>query len=196
MCSRSTVTVRTMCSTYRSSCSLCGCHYHLSMTAVLVCCCWCAAPVPASSSTGAAQGAGRCACLQLQTSRGRSCGLSLTLAHCAEMSGVGVMHASIAACSQCCHALQTRDMLCPQPKRSCLLLHPALATTCTFRAPLPRPAEYEASRRMLPPLASSLAYSNYSNWRISHNDQDLPEVTPGVTLTDLYKAAEREVRGS
>lgn len=47
---------------------------------------------------------------------------------------------------------------------------------------------------MLPPLASSLAYSNYSSWRISHNDQDLPEVTPGVTLTDLYKAAEREVR--
>lgn len=163
------------------------------MTTVLVCCCLCAAPVPASSSTGAAQGAGRWACLQLQPGRGKSCGLSPTFAHRAEMSGVGVMHASIAACSQCRNALQTRDMLCPQQKCSCLL-HLALASTCTFLAPLLCPAEYEASRRMLPPLASSLAYSNYSSWRISHNDQDLPEVTPGVTLTDLYKAAEREVR--
>lgn len=47
---------------------------------------------------------------------------------------------------------------------------------------------------MLPPLASSLAYSNYSQWRVSHSDQDLPDVTPGVSLTDLYKAGEREVR--
>lgn len=47
---------------------------------------------------------------------------------------------------------------------------------------------------MLPPLASSLAYSNYSQWRASRNDQDLPEVTPGVPLTDFYRAAEREVR--
>lgn len=57
-------------------------------------------------------------------------------------------------------------------------------------------AEAEASRRMLPPLASSLAYSNYTQWRSSHSEEgvDLPEVTPGVSLTDLYRAAEREVR--
>lgn len=54
-------------------------------------------------------------------------------------------------------------------------------------------ADFESSSRLLPPLASSLAYSNYSQWRASHTDQDLPEVTPGVTLSDLYKAAEREV---
>jgi hypothetical protein len=47
---------------------------------------------------------------------------------------------------------------------------------------------------MLPPLARSLAYSNYSQWRTSHNDQDLPEVTPGVPLSEFYKAAEQEVR--
>jgi hypothetical protein len=55
-------------------------------------------------------------------------------------------------------------------------------------------ADFESSSRLLPPLASSLAYSNYSHWRASHSDRDLPEVTPGVTLSDLYKAAEQEVR--
>lgn len=55
-------------------------------------------------------------------------------------------------------------------------------------------ADFEASRRMLPPLASSLAYSNYSNWQADHQGQQLPEVVPGVSVADLYKAAEREVR--
>eukprot|EP00878_Enallax_costatus_P024167 GHUV01025766.1.p1 GENE.GHUV01025766.1~~GHUV01025766.1.p1 ORF type:complete len:395 (+),score=102.77 GHUV01025766.1:133-1317(+) len=53
-------------------------------------------------------------------------------------------------------------------------------------------ADYEASRRMLPPLASSLAYSNYSNWQADHQGQQLPDVASGVSIADLYKAAERE----
>lgn len=48
---------------------------------------------------------------------------------------------------------------------------------------------------MLPPLASSLAYSNYSNWQADHQGQQLPDVAPGVSIADLYKAAEREVSG-
>eukprot|EP00878_Enallax_costatus_P045542 GHUV01054952.1.p1 GENE.GHUV01054952.1~~GHUV01054952.1.p1 ORF type:complete len:239 (+),score=73.05 GHUV01054952.1:804-1520(+) len=45
---------------------------------------------------------------------------------------------------------------------------------------------------MLPPLASSLAYSNYSNWQADHQGQQLPDVASGVSIADLYKAAERE----
>jgi hypothetical protein len=55
-------------------------------------------------------------------------------------------------------------------------------------------SDWEASRRLLPPLASSLAYSNYSSWQAQHEGQDLPQVAPGVSIPDLYKAAEREVR--
>ncbi|KAF6255470.1 hypothetical protein COO60DRAFT_207312 [Scenedesmus sp. NREL 46B-D3] len=53
-------------------------------------------------------------------------------------------------------------------------------------------ADWEASRRLLPPLASSLAYSNYSSWQAQHDGQALPQVAPGVSIPDLYRAAERE----
>jgi hypothetical protein len=59
---------------------------------------------------------------------------------------------------------------------------------------LPACSDWEASRRLLPPLASSLAYSNYSSWQAQHEGQALPQVAPGVSIQDLYKAAEREVR--
>lgn len=53
-------------------------------------------------------------------------------------------------------------------------------------------ADWEASRRLLPPLASSLAYSNFSSWQAQHEGQALPQVAPGVSIPDLLKAAERE----
>jgi hypothetical protein len=59
----------------------------------------------------------------------------------------------------------------------------------------PQKTEFEASRRQLPPLASSLAYANYRSWASTNAGQELPDVAPGVSLTDLYRAGEREVRG-
>jgi hypothetical protein len=53
-------------------------------------------------------------------------------------------------------------------------------------------AEAEAARRQLPPLASSLAYSNYAMWQSAHPGEQLPDIAAGVPLTELYKAAERE----
>ncbi len=56
-------------------------------------------------------------------------------------------------------------------------------------------ADWEAARRLLPSLASSLAYSNYADWRAQHGDAEVADVVPGqLTLEDLYKATEREVR--
>lgn len=53
-------------------------------------------------------------------------------------------------------------------------------------------ADWEASKRVLPALAASLAYSNYSTWRRENHGQDLGDVAPGVTLEHLYRAGERE----
>jgi hypothetical protein len=56
----------------------------------------------------------------------------------------------------------------------------------------------EASRHLLPPLASSLAYANYTTWRQQQQQEGakLPDVVEGVLpLEDMYKAAEREVGG-
>lgn len=47
---------------------------------------------------------------------------------------------------------------------------------------------------MLPPLASSLAYSNYTAWVEEHDGAELPDVAPGVSVEDLYRSSEREVR--
>eukprot|EP00775_Hariotina_reticulata_P006995 gene6995-7209_t len=67
-----------------------------------------------------------------------------------------------------------------------------VATLAAQLVHLREQADWEASRRLLPSLASSLAYSNLSSWQQQHPGQQLPEVAPGVGIADLYKAAERE----
>ncbi|KAF8060005.1 hypothetical protein HT031_004943 [Scenedesmus sp. PABB004] len=52
-------------------------------------------------------------------------------------------------------------------------------------------AEAAASARLLPPLASSLAYANYRAWQAEHAG-GAPASVGGVPLDDLYRAAERE----
>ena len=56
-------------------------------------------------------------------------------------------------------------------------------------------SDWETCRHLLPPLASSLAYSNYSSWRQQQPEGvDLPPVVEGeLSLEQLYKASEREV---
>jgi hypothetical protein len=84
----------------------------------------------------------------------------------------------------------------PGKYNSCICkLTLAAAITAATLFDLSACSDWEASRRLLPPLASSLAYSNYSSWQAQHEGQALPQVAPGVSIPDLYKAAEREVRG-
>ncbi|KAI8464972.1 MAG: hypothetical protein J3K34DRAFT_461669 [Monoraphidium minutum] len=52
-------------------------------------------------------------------------------------------------------------------------------------------ADWEAAQRSLPPLASSLAYSNYASWRGDNGGVAAPDVAPGVSVEDLYRAGER-----
>jgi len=65
-----------------------------------------------------------------------------------------------------------------------------LAATLTA---LKEAADWEASKRVLPPLAASLAYSNFAAWRRDHPGAEFEEVAPGVSLEDVYRAGEREV---
>jgi hypothetical protein len=61
-------------------------------------------------------------------------------------------------------------------------------------------ADWEASKRLLPSAAASLAAANLAAWRASQKGKGqaeaLPEVAPGVSLEDVYRAGEREVGDS
>jgi hypothetical protein len=68
----------------------------------------------------------------------------------------------------------------------------ALSQLVAHLTQLKEAADWEAARRLLPPLASSLAYNNYAAWR-QQTGEELADVAPGVSLEDIYKAGEREV---
>lgn len=53
---------------------------------------------------------------------------------------------------------------------------------------------WQESQRLLPSLASSVAYQNYQEWRAQNNGAEVGDVVPGVSVEELYKASEREVR--
>eukprot|EP00877_Chromochloris_zofingiensis_P003714 jgi/Chrzof1/13343/Cz07g29170.t1 len=51
---------------------------------------------------------------------------------------------------------------------------------------------WQESQRLLPSLASSVAYQNYQEWRAQNNGAEVGDVVPGVSVEELYKASERE----
>ncbi|GBF98676.1 hypothetical protein Rsub_11670 [Raphidocelis subcapitata] len=68
----------------------------------------------------------------------------------------------------------------------------ALAELAALLTALKEAADWEASKRLLPSAAASLAAANLAAWREAHPGKALPEVAPGVSLEDVYKAGERE----
>jgi hypothetical protein len=58
---------------------------------------------------------------------------------------------------------------------------------------LPRvTAEWDQAARLLPSMASSLAYTNYQAWQ-QEQGAALPDVAPGVSIEQLYREGERQV---
>lgn len=56
-------------------------------------------------------------------------------------------------------------------------------------------ADWADAQRLLPSLASSLAYQRYKQWQQDSGGAEVADVVPGVTLERLYQQAEREVGG-
>mmetsp|Transcript_26006 Transcript_26006/g.56707 ORF Transcript_26006/g.56707 Transcript_26006/m.56707 type:complete len:380 (+) Transcript_26006:79-1218(+) len=54
--------------------------------------------------------------------------------------------------------------------------------------------EYQTNKTLIPSLASSLAYSNYQEWRTENPGASAPEIAPGVDVEQLYKLSEKEER--